>query len=136
MVHDAILGEGEGNRRPERSGLKRPPIFAKTLDFAAESLFGDQTERARSVLEGIIYAKTNAYKFESEYRLAIPLGEGEEDYRTLPYHPEEISELCLGAAMTDADKQEIAAMTKALNPEITVFQAKQDQEGRISFDGA
>jgi hypothetical protein len=29
---------------------KRPPIFAKTMDFAAESLFGDQTERARSVL--------------------------------------------------------------------------------------
>jgi len=44
-----------------------------------ESLFGNQMERARAALEGIIYAKTNDYKFESEYRLAIPLGEGEED---------------------------------------------------------
>jgi len=112
----------------------RPPIFAKTSDFAAESIFGNQTERARAVLEGIIYAKTNAYKFESEYRLAIPLGEGEEDYRTQPFHPEEITELYLGAAMTDADKQEIVATAKALNPEIAVFRAKQDQEGRISFD--
>jgi hypothetical protein len=67
--------------------------------------------------------------------MAIPLGEGEEDYRTLPYDPEEISELYLGAAMTDADWQEIVGTAKALNPEIAVFQAKQDQEGRISFDG-
>ncbi|WP_407123446.1 hypothetical protein [Bradyrhizobium sp. STM 3561] len=51
-----------------------------------------------------------------------------------PFHPEEITELYLGAAMTDADKQEIIATAKALNPEIAVFQAKQDQEGRISFD--
>ncbi|MCJ9700334.1 DUF2971 domain-containing protein [Bradyrhizobium sp. SHOUNA76] len=113
---------------------KRPPIFAKVADFAAESLFGNQTERARTVLEGIIYAKTNAYKFENEYRLAIPLGEGEEDYRTQPFHPEEITELYLGAAMKDTDKQEIVATAKALNPEIAVFQAKQDAKGRISFD--
>jgi hypothetical protein len=114
---------------------KRPPIFAKVADFATESLFGNQTERARTVLEGIIYAKTNAYKFENEYRLAIPLGEGEEDYRTQPFHPEEITELYLGAAMTDADKQEIVATARALNPGIAVFQAKQDPAGQISFDG-
>jgi hypothetical protein len=113
---------------------KRPPIFAKAADFAAESLFGNQTERARRVLEGIIYAKSNAYQFESEYRLAIPLGEGEEDYRTQPFHPEEITELYFGAAMTDADKQEIIAVAKALNPQIAVFQAKRDQAGTISFD--
>ena len=87
------------------------------------------------MLEGIIYAKTNAHKFENEYRLAMPLGEGEEDYRTQPFHPEEITELYLGAAMTDADKQEIVATAKALKLEIAVFQAKQDPEGRISFDG-
>jgi hypothetical protein len=32
-------------------------------------------------------------------------------------------------------KQKIVASAKALNPEIAVFQAKQDSEGRISFDG-
>lgn len=72
-------------------------------------MFGNQLERARTALDGIIYSKTNAYKFESEYLLAISLGEGEEDYRTQPFHPEEITELYLGAAMTDADKQEIVA---------------------------
>jgi Protein of unknown function (DUF2971) len=113
---------------------KRPAIFAKTLDFAVETLFGDQAVRVRSIMNGIIYAKTIAYKFESEYRLAIPLGEGEEDYRTLPCHPEEINELYLGAAMTDADKQDIVATARALNPGIAVFQAK--QAGKLEFEPA
>lgn len=113
---------------------KRPPVFAQTGDFAVESLFGDQTERARRTLEGIIYAKTNDYKFENEYRLAIPLGEAEEDYRTQPYHPEEITELYLGAAMTAADKEEIVVTAKALNPKIAIFQAKRDEQGKVSFD--
>lgn len=113
---------------------KRPPVFAKTADFAVESLFGDQTERARRTLEGIIYAKTNDYKFENEYRLAIPLGNGEEDYRTQPYHPEEITEIYLGAAMTAADKEEIVATAKALNPNIAIFQAERDEQGKVSFD--
>lgn len=108
---------------------KRPPIFGKAADFAGETLFGDQAERARSALRGIIYAKTNDYRFESEYRLAIPLGEGEEDYRTQPFHPEEIAELYLGEAMTDADKQEIVATAKALNPQIAIFQVKRLENG-------
>jgi hypothetical protein len=43
------------------NGQQHPPIFARTADFAAESLFGSQTERARAALEAIIYAKTNDY---------------------------------------------------------------------------
>jgi Protein of unknown function (DUF2971) len=111
---------------------QRPPIYAKTLDFAGDTLFGDHAAKTRSIMDTIIYSKTNDYKFESEYRLAIPLGEGEEDYRTLPYHPEEISELYLGYAMSDADKQEILATARALDPAIEVFQVK--QAGSITFE--
>ncbi|WP_316235319.1 MULTISPECIES: DUF2971 domain-containing protein [unclassified Bradyrhizobium] len=121
--------------RPVTYQATRPPIFANSTDYAAEILFGNQAERARAALLGIIYAKTNDYKFESEYRLAIPLGEGEEDYRTQPYHPEEITELYLGAAIADADKEEIVATARALNPQIAVFQTKKEAEGKISFDG-
>jgi hypothetical protein len=111
---------------------KRPPVFAKILDFAAETMFGDQFERARAALKGIIYAKTNDYNFEGEYRLAIPLGEGEEDYRVLAYHPEEISELYLGAAMKETDKREIIATAKALNPAIAVFPSRTREGGSAS----
>jgi hypothetical protein len=63
---------------------KRPSVYDEILDFAKEGLFGDPGARARSTLDRIIYAKTNRYEFEREYRLAIPLGEGEEDYRGAP----------------------------------------------------
>lgn len=112
---------------------KRPSIYAQTLDFAKEGLFGNRAKRARSTMNRIIYAKTNEYKFESEYRLAIPLGEGEEDYRTLAYHPEEVTELYLGASMKAEDKASLLAMAKALNPEIAVFQSTRDTNGTISF---
>jgi DUF2971 family protein len=113
---------------------KRPSIYSRTIDFARESLFGDQTAKARSIMDRIIYAKTNDHRFESEYRLAIPLGEGEEDYRTLPYHPEEVTELYLGASMKPKDKTEIVAKAKALNPKIKVYQAERDGHGQISFE--
>ena len=112
---------------------KRPAIYAKTLDFATESLFGDRVARARSIMDRIIYTKTNEYAFEKEYRLAIPLGEGEKDYRTLPYHPEEVTELYLGASMMAQDKVDIVAMAKMVNPKITVFQTKRDDQGQIGF---
>ncbi len=53
----------------------------------------------------------------------------------MAYRPDEITGLYLGAAITDADKQDVVAKAKALNPQIAVFQAKRDNEGRISFDG-
>jgi hypothetical protein len=111
---------------------KRPPIFPRTLDYAKETLFGDQAARARESMDGIIYAKTELYRFESEYRLAIPLGEDEEDYRFLGYHPEEITELYLGAGMKDEDKADIIAKAKAVNPDIAIFQCKRDAKGQVT----
>lgn len=109
-------------------------IYVNTLDFAKEGLFGDQAARARSTMDRIIYAKTNDYGFEREYRLAIPLGEGEEDYRTLPCHPEEVTELYLAPSMTPVDKAEIVSTAKSVNPSIKVFQAKRGGQGQISFE--
>jgi hypothetical protein len=90
--------------------------------------------QARSIIDRIIYTKTNAYKFESEYRLAIWLGEDEEDYRTLAYHPEEVTELYLGMLMKGDDKVDIAAKAKALNPNTVVMQAVMDDHDRIIFE--
>jgi hypothetical protein len=41
--------------------------------------------------------------------LAIPRADDEEDYRTLPFHPEEVTELYLGASMDADDKADIVA---------------------------
>jgi Protein of unknown function (DUF2971) len=113
---------------------KRPPLYDDTLEFIAGGLFGNLEARCRAALDKIAYAKTLPWQHEGEYRLVIPLRQGEEPWNTLAYHPEEITELYLGAAITDADKQDVVAKAKALNPQIAVFQAKRANEGRISFD--
>jgi len=113
---------------------KRPPLHEDTLDFVADGLFGDKDAQYKAIMEKIIYAKTLDWQHEGEYRLAIPLAPGEKPWNTLSYHPEEITELYLGAAMTDADKQDILGKARTVNPKIAVFQAKKDAQGRISFD--
>ena len=85
-------------------------------------------------MEKIIYAKTLDWQHEGEYRLCIPIAPGEEPWNTRPYHPDEITELYLGAAMTDSDKKEIIALAKALNPGIKIFQASRDGKGQVTFD--
>jgi hypothetical protein len=77
-----------------------PPIFESTLGFLEQRWFGDQDKFANGTLAKIIRTKTLQWKDECEYRLAIPLGDGEEPYETLNYRPEEITELYLGAATT------------------------------------
>ena len=49
----------------------RPPLYDDTLDFLAGSLFGNQEERRRAMLDKIIYAKTMKWHHEGEYRLVI-----------------------------------------------------------------
>jgi Protein of unknown function (DUF2971) len=111
---------------------KRPALYDSVLDFQEGSLFGDQQERIKEILRKIIYAKTLPWSYEREYRLAIPLREGE-DWNTLPYHPEEISELYLGAKQPEALKAEIVKLAQAVNPAISIFDAALDEEGKITF---
>jgi hypothetical protein len=121
--------------RPVVYREKRPPMYESTLDFQAGSLFGDQHRRLMEICERVIYSKTLKWKHESEYRLAIPyLEEKERTWDTLPYHPEEITELYLGLAMEPGDKVEIVATARALNPQIMIFQVKRKTDGSLGFD--
>ena len=85
------------------------------------------------MLEKIVYSKTLPWQHEAEYRLAIPLRKGERPLDVLKYHPEEITELYLGTAMTKEDKEKIVSKAKALNPEIAIFQAGRDANQKLRF---
>ena len=98
----------------------------------AGSLFGDQESRRLAILEKIVYAKTLQWEHESEYRLVIPLRQGE-DWNTLPYHPEEITELYLGLAMSKESKEEIIGKAKAVNPNIAIFQTSRGANQTLTF---
>jgi hypothetical protein len=82
-------------------------------------------------MDKIVYSKTLKWQNEGEYRLAIPIGQDEEPWDTLKFHPEEITELYLGRAMDDADKADILAKAKALNPAIAIFQMKSGAGGKL-----
>ena len=70
--------------RPVVYREKRPPLYDDTLEFIADSLFGDQEARPKAMLEKIIYAKTLKWQHEGEYRLAIPMQQGEQPWDELP----------------------------------------------------
>ena len=98
----------------------RPTLYEDAQSFQEDGLFGDQFEKVERILEKIIYSKTLEFEFEREYRLVVPLMPGE-DRNTYPYHPEEASELYVGASMDASNKAEIVGIAKGRNPEILIF---------------
>lgn len=119
--------------RPVNYRKERPPFYDDTLDFIADSLFGDKDAQRKAIVEKIVYSKILSWQHEGEYRLAIPIRNGEPPWNTLKYHPEEITELYLGCAMQQVDKEDIVSMAKALNPEIAIFQAIRGADTTLTF---
>jgi hypothetical protein len=115
--------------RPVDYREHRPALYDQTLDFIAGSLFGDQQAHRLAMLDRIIYSKTLQWQHESEYRLAIPLGQDEAPWDTLPFHSEELTELYLGSQTPPDSAAEIVSLALRLNPKIAVFQAMWNADG-------
>ncbi len=111
----------------------RPPLYESTESFLENSIFGDQQKTRLTMLNKIVYAKTREWEYENEYRLAIPIHADGGDWNTLPYHPEEITELYLGHKMPDETKKEIIGLAQAANPKIIVFDTLLGSNGKLSF---
>jgi len=111
----------------------RPPLYESTESFLENSIFGDQQKIRLTMLNKIVYAKTREWEYENEYRLAIPIHADGGDWNTLPYHPEEITELYLGHKMPDETKKEIIGLAQAANPKIIVFDTLLGSNGKLSF---
>lgn len=120
--------------RPVTYREKRPPLYEDTLEFGASSLFGDHEAQYRVTTERIIYTKTLEWQHEGEYRLVIPIRENEKPWDTLPYHPEEITELYLGLDMKKSDIEDIIGKARTVNRDIALFRAKRDGGGKLVFD--
>lgn len=113
----------------------RPTLYENATAFLEGSLFGDQQRTKREMLDKIIYTKTLEWEFEQEYRLSAPLAPGE-NYDTLRYHPEEVSELYLGANMKLIEKEEVVELARSRNAGVEIFQASFNDHGKIVFDEA
>lgn len=113
---------------------KRPPLYEDALEFIAGALFGNHETRNEKIIERIIYTKTLKWQHEGEYRLAIPIMKDEKPWDTLPYHPEEISELYLGLEMKISDIEDIVGKAHIINRDIVIFRAKRDGSKKLVFD--
>lgn len=113
----------------------RPPLYESAEAFLENSIFGDQQKTRLTMLDKIVYAKTREWEYENEFRLAIPIHADGSDWNTLPYHPEELSELYLGHKMPEEIKKEIIALAQAVNPEIMILDTLLGGDGKISFRG-
>lgn len=101
---------------------QRPALYENTEQFIEDGLFGDRERVYAAILDKIIYTKSREWEHEQEYRLSVPLRVGEKPWETLPFHPEEVTELHIGPSMPDADREEIVRLGKNRNPNIKVFQ--------------
>jgi hypothetical protein len=113
---------------------RRPPLYDDAVEFLVGALFGDQLARNNEAVERIIYSKTLSWRHEGECRLVIPLGRDEAPWNTLPYHPEEITELYLGLNMESSDIDDIVEKAYAVNRDISILRAKRDGEKRLVFE--
>jgi hypothetical protein len=136
-AHVQIADEGEASGDSAHVVIyreKRPPLYDDTLEFVAESLFGNQEACLNAMIEKIVYAKTLEWEYESEYRLVIAMRQGEEPWNTDSYHREEITELYLGLAMEKGDRDNICNSARAVNQDIAIFGAKRNADGKLRFD--
>jgi len=120
--------------RPVIYREKRPSLFKDTLEFISGDLFGGHETQIKENVERIIHTKTLDWQHEGEYRLAIPIRKDEEPWITLPYHPEEITELYLGLEMEKSDIEDIVGKARIINRDIVIFRAKRDGGGKLVFD--
>ena len=120
--------------RPVMYQEKRPPLYEDTLQFCAGALFGDREALIKEIVERIIYTKTLDWQHEDEFRLAIPIGKDERPWNTVPYHPEEITELYLGLEMEKSDIEDIVGKARDVNLDIAIYLANRNCGGRLVFD--
>jgi hypothetical protein len=109
---------------------RRPTLYESAVSFQESSLFGDQLARIKDAMDRIVYAKTLEWEYENEYRLAIPV-HGDNDWDTLNYHPEELSELYLGVNAPDNWKAKVVALAESINPHIIVYEMFYNGNGNL-----
>ena len=112
---------------------KRPTMYKNPTQFIEDTLFGDKEQIITRCLKEIIYTKTRAWEHEEEHRLAVPVLDHEASWNILPYHPEEITELYLGAKIENLVKDEIVSSARIRNPKIKIFCARFQRNGAIMF---
>lgn len=118
--------------KPVQYEDERPPLFPSAIEYSENSLFGNQDDFHRRILDKVIYTKTKKWEYENEYRLVVPIFPPE-SWNTLPYYPEEIGELYLGLNTSEDNQKKFINLAKQINSSIKIFKATGELNGQIEF---
>jgi hypothetical protein len=111
---------------------KRPSLYDSGVSFVENAVFGDRDTNNHKVIDRIIYTKTLEWEHEKEHRLVIPVV-NDKPWNLMPYHPEELIELYLGAKIKNKAKGDIIELVKAVNPNIAIFQCYTAANDAVRF---
>lgn len=110
----------------------RPPLFENAISYLENSMFGNKENTLMEIMGKIIRTKTKKWEYETEYRLAIPIFDGD-NWNTLSFHPHEISEIYFGYKIDNDMKTELLNLATTINPNIRIFDAFIDRDKKIAF---
>lgn len=119
------------NERPTLFKTPRIMIEKQCMDTEAE-----QNEFANILMNELTYSKSELWRYEQEYRLAIPkLIKKGKKFKDMPIAPQEITAIYLGCNMNEANRRILIKDAKKFNPSIKVFLSRRhDNTYDIVFD--
>jgi hypothetical protein len=107
---------------------ERPLLYRTAQDMVRRAFRMTGEESGADMLNSIVFTKSIEWEYERELRLAIPtlIKEGQ-SFEILKFGNNELTEVYFGCRISPSDRDEIAALAKALNPDVTLYQARTDK---------
>jgi len=122
--------------RPVVYSSQRPLVYRTAADMWRHAMYMTQSETAESIMDAIIYTKSEEWAYEEEQRLVIHdyIPEGKL-FNYVNLHPEELVGVYLGCRTSDADALAIAARAVRMNKDVRIYRAAMDpREYQLRFN--
>lgn len=111
--------------RPVKYSDKRPLMYRTPQDMMRRSYLMTLEQSVREMVFELIFTKSLERTYENEHRLAIPeLIDDGRTWTTLPFRAADLAVVYLGCRMPDPDRVRVAELTRQINPQVAVMQAK------------
>lgn len=109
--------------RPVQYSKIRPLLYRSAKDMIEHSFTMTIDQSVAKIVDGLIFTKSEEWRYEQEYRLSIPdmVPEGE-NFSTLRFDFTELSSIFFGCRMPTDQKQELAHFARCINPNTLLFE--------------
>ncbi|CEG07344.1 hypothetical protein BN961_00733 [Afipia felis] len=119
--------------------VARPVVYVDKMPRFVEEkelrdlITGKANLQNEIIVERTIFYKATAWQYENEWRIYLPSDNAEVQFN--PFNPPELTGIYFGCRSSEADREELVSVAKAINPALSVFQArKAEREFALEFD--